>query len=53
LHIKLYNGQDLFLDPGFLGINIGGLDVKQVWEENILVGESIPKVTTIEFIKDC
>ena len=38
LHIKLCNGQDIFLDPGFLGINIGGLDVKQVWEENIISG---------------
>lgn len=38
LHIKLHNGQDIFLDPGFLGINMGGLDVKQVWEENLING---------------
>lgn len=38
LHIKLCNGQDIFLDPGFLGINIGGIDVKQAWEENQMDG---------------
>jgi len=48
LHIKLCNGQDIFLDPGFLGINIGGLDVKQVWEENQLDGYA-PKEFCIEF----
>lgn len=48
LHIKLSNGQDIFLDPGFLGINIGGLDVKQVWEENLANGV-LPEEICIEF----
>jgi hypothetical protein len=48
LHIKLSNGQDIFLDPGFLGINIGGLEVKQVWEENLVNGV-LPEEICIEF----
>ena len=48
LHIKLCNGQDIFLDPGFLGINIGGLDVKQVWEDNLMNGV-VPEEIRIEF----
>lgn len=44
LHIKLNNEQDIFLDPGFLGINIGGLDVKQVWEENLINGDIPEKI---------
>lgn len=50
LHVKLYNEQDIFFDPGFLGINIGGLDVKQVWEENLNNG-AIPEKICIEFNK--
>lgn len=50
LHIKLCNGQNIFLDPGFLGINIGGLDVKQVWKENLINGV-IPQKICIEFDK--
>jgi hypothetical protein len=34
--IKLENGQDIFLDPSFDGINIGNLDVKDLWEENLI-----------------
>jgi len=48
LHIKLCNGQDLSLDPGFLGIKIGGLDVKQVWENNLMNGV-VPEEIRIEF----
>ncbi|MFK4474414.1 hypothetical protein ABH897_004172 [Paenibacillus sp. RC73] len=54
LHIKLINGQDLFIDPSFLGINIGGIEQKHFWEENFVervlprVG-AYPKETCIEF----
>jgi hypothetical protein len=48
LHIKLCNGQDIFLDPGCLGINIGGLDVKQEWEDNLINGV-VPEEICIEF----
>lgn len=48
IHIKLNNGQDIFLDPGFLGINIGGLEVKKVWEENLVNGV-LPQEICIEF----
>ncbi|WP_342435568.1 hypothetical protein NSS79_18115 [Paenibacillus sp. FSL L8-0436] len=43
LHIKLINGQDLFIDPQFTGINIGGLEQKQFWEENF-VERVLPRV---------
>lgn len=48
LHIKLINGQDIFLDPGFLGINIGGLDVKQLWEDN-LIDRDVPESVCIDY----
>jgi len=48
LQIKLSNGQDIFLDPSFLGINIGGLEVRDVWENNLINGV-IPKETIFEF----
>lgn len=47
MQIKLISGQDIFLDPGFLGINIGGLDLKQTWEDNLLDG-IVPVHTYIE-----
>ncbi|WP_154694929.1 MULTISPECIES: hypothetical protein [Clostridium] len=28
------NGQELFIDPGFCGINIGGLEQRKFWKEN-------------------
>lgn len=43
LHIKLINGQDLFIDPQFTGINIGGLEQKQFWEENF-VERVLPRI---------
>ncbi|WP_139992460.1 hypothetical protein [Paenibacillus paridis] len=33
LLIKLTNGEDLFVDPQYLGITIGGLQQKHLWEE--------------------
>lgn len=55
LHVKLLNGQDIFIDPTFnFGINVGGLEQKKYWEEDykerILprVG-SFPKKTYIIF----
>jgi len=47
LQIKLRNGQDIFLDPGFLGINIGGLDVKQIWEDNLF--DNVPESVCIDY----
>ncbi len=49
LHMKLVNGQDLFLDPSFyFGINIGGLEQKHFWEENLIDRSiAIPKETKI------
>lgn len=46
LHLELSNGQNIFLDPSFLGINIGGLEVKQIWEENLVNG-LVPQLTII------
>ena len=34
LQIELLNEQLIFLDPGFLGINIGGIEQKEFWMEN-------------------
>lgn len=34
LQIKLTNGQDIFVDPQYLGITIGGLQQKHCWEEH-------------------
>jgi hypothetical protein len=34
LQIELLNEQLLFLDPEFLGINIGGIEQKEFWKEN-------------------
>ncbi|MBN3522634.1 hypothetical protein [Paenibacillus apiarius] len=54
LHIRLINGQDLFIDPQFMGINIGGIEQKHFWEENFVervlprVG-GYPKETYIKF----
>ncbi|HDK7166229.1 TPA: hypothetical protein PTV44_000032 [Clostridium botulinum] len=34
LYLKMENGQELFIDPGFCGINIGGLEQRKFWKEN-------------------
>ncbi|MFB9329230.1 hypothetical protein ACFFSY_25115 [Paenibacillus aurantiacus] len=34
LGMELANGQYLFIDPGYLGIKIGGLELKKAWEDN-------------------
>lgn len=49
LHIILCNGQNIFLDPGFMGINIGGLDVKEIWKDN-LITEKVPEAICIEVV---
>lgn len=36
LHMKLDNEQELFIDPGFCGINIGGIEQKKFWLDNLL-----------------
>ncbi|TCS92835.1 hypothetical protein [Hazenella coriacea] len=48
LQINLSNGQNIFLDPSFLGINMGGLDVQDVWKDNLIDG-IVPKKTYIDF----
>lgn len=40
VNIQLSNKQDIFLDPSFLGINIGGLEVKKMWLDNLRVPNS-------------
>ena len=35
LLIELTDGQNLFIDPGFLGINLGGMEQKEYWKENL------------------
>lgn len=35
LLIRLSNDQYIFIDPQFLGINIGGLEQKKWWENNL------------------
>lgn len=49
IQIELLNGQQLFLDPSFLfGINIGGLEQRRFWEENLISRKNfIPKETHI------
>ena len=34
LQIELLGNQLIFFDPGFLGINIGGIEQKEFWEKN-------------------
>jgi hypothetical protein len=36
LHLKMEFGQEVFIDPGFCGINIGGIQQKNFWEENYI-----------------
>jgi hypothetical protein len=48
LQVSLINGQEIFLDPSFyFGINIGGLEQKKFWFEN-LINNSSPKETVIK-----
>jgi len=35
LLIELTDGQNLFIDPGFLGITLGGMEQKEYWKENL------------------
>ncbi|QWU15562.1 hypothetical protein SAMN04487895_112103 [Paenibacillus sophorae] len=52
LQIRLVNGQELFLDPSFyFGINIGGLEQKKFWVEN-LTNDSVPNETFIEIVHE-
>lgn len=48
VHIKLLNGQDMFLDPQFIGINIGGIEQKEFWLDNILEGVTLEEMR-VEF----
>ncbi|WP_310602849.1 hypothetical protein [Anaerosporobacter sp.] len=41
LFLKLSNRENVFIDPGFLGINIGGLEQKKLWEENLTSKDKI------------
>lgn len=34
LFLELSNEEYIFIDPGFLGINLGGLEQKKFWEDN-------------------
>ena len=34
IQIELLDKQLIFLDPGFLGINIGGIEQKEFWKKN-------------------
>ncbi|RUS45553.1 hypothetical protein [Cohnella sp. AR92] len=47
LKIQLQNNQVLFLDPSYLAINIGGLEVEEEWLHNSKE-EYQPKSTVIE-----
>ncbi|EPD82209.1 hypothetical protein HMPREF1207_04035 [Paenibacillus sp. HGH0039] len=42
------NKQELFLDPQFFGINIGGFGVEEIWRYNLPEGYE-SKLTIIEF----
>ncbi|MBD8496950.1 hypothetical protein [Paenibacillus arenosi] len=44
----LFNKQEIFIDPSFLGINIGGYEVEELWKYNLPVGYKI-KSTSIKF----
>lgn len=46
IQLELADNQ-IFIDPGFLGINIGGIEQKNYWEENLLAPVS-PKITRVE-----
>lgn len=35
ISIKLDNGQELFMDPSFFQLKIGGIDQKKFWEKNL------------------
>lgn len=48
LHIKLSNGQDIFIDPAFLGINVGGLEQKNFWQDSVK-DKVVPKEIYMEF----
>ncbi|MCT4597242.1 MAG: hypothetical protein N4A50_05115 [Vallitalea sp.] len=39
VEFELESGQVLFLDLMFFGLNIGGLEQKELWEENRNVDE--------------
>jgi len=50
LHIRLYNEQDIFLDPLCIGgINIGGIELKPDWEETNIRLWGMPQETYIAF----
>ena len=51
VHIKLLNGQHIFLDPQFIGIKVGGIEQKEFWLDNLLDGVAL-KETYIEFNDD-
>jgi len=34
LLLELIDGQTIFIDPGFLGINLGGVEQKEYWKEH-------------------
>ncbi|MCR8845346.1 hypothetical protein NQ117_16820 [Paenibacillus sp. SC116] len=48
LKLILSNNQEIFLDPSFLGINIGGSEVEELWKYNLPDGYNTQS-TIIEF----
>jgi len=48
LLMKLNSEQYIFIDPQFLGINIGGLEQKKWWENNLNSNKEV-KITKYEF----
>ncbi|KEQ25983.1 hypothetical protein [Paenibacillus tyrfis] len=48
LKIILQNKQEIFLDPSFLGINIGPSDVEKLWRDN-LAEDYVVTLTRINF----
>lgn len=46
--MKLNSEQYIFIDPQFLGINIGGLEQKKWWKNNLNSNKEV-KITKYEF----